>query len=697
VSTPAWVDRVKSTIGIEAALATLGLRRGRMASWGPCPLCRAEQRGSGDNRLPIGIGREKGKWHCWKCQEGGDVLDLVAALRLGQRTEGLDGGRWAVVREACVAFGWCDPSEAAGPERRARRPGPASKIVGVTAGARSREREPRAEAPPEASGPWSPELVEQSVARLWGPEGEAALDYLRGVRRFSESTIRAWDLGAYRSRDGAEWVAIPLRNRAGDLVNLRFRSVPPSCPERSAGVAGCDRCEACRKAKAYRVMPGRPLPLFGAHRLPADTSEPVVITEGELDVVALWEFGYRSGVVSGTGGATTLKDEWLDELEPYSGFILAYDRDAKGDEGAGLIADRLGRYRCSRVELPRKDAGECLADGVAGEAIEAAFDRSRGMLPTEIVGIGTYEDDVERLVSRPADLVGRPTGSRRFDKALGGIRPGLIIVTGETGQGKTTFTTWLLNEQARAGIPSLLTSFEQSPIGTVQKLLRAELGGDFTQRSEAERRAAMRALDERPLRLVRHRGQLAFDELHDLVRYAVRRLGVKNVLIDHLGFIVDPDSEDERREIQTVCRALSIIAEHEGVAIFLICHPSNQHVQQRRRVTLADLKGASAIRQDAHEVWVVEAAKPTTKRPWPGAWIHLDKIRSDFGASGVSVLLAFDPLATVYADSWEETPSGKRGVRVVVPAAPKGARKQRKDADGDDDDAASADGDNGAG
>lgn len=673
MSTPEWMERVKATIGIETAASSLGLKRGRMSSFGPCPLCGTETRGSNDSRLPVGVGRERGKWHCWKCNGGGDVLDLVSAVRFGSGTDGADAGRWAAVREACAAMGWCDPAGRE-PERKARR-SPGAKVVGVAASVRRTESHERRDPGPDESAPMDPGASVAAVERLHGPDGELALDYLRGVRLFTDDTIREWGLGSFRGKDGQEWVTIPLLNTAGALVNIRLRSIPPACPERSSGLAGCDRCDQCKAAKAYRVLPNKPLPLFGAHRLPEDTDQPVIITEGELDVVALWQYGYRGGVVSGTGGATTLKEEWLDELEPYRGFILAHDSDAKGDEGAAMIAERLGRYRCSRVALPRKDAGECLASGIDGDTIERAINRSRGMLATEITSVGVFEDDIERMVERPAELVGRPTASRRLNRALGGIRPGLIIVTGETGQGKTTFTTWLLDEQSRSGVPSLLTSFEQSPIGTVQKLLRAELGGDFTQRTTEERRAAMRAIDERCLSIVRHRGQLPFGELHDLVRYAVRRLGVKNVLIDHLGFIVDPDSEDERREIQTVCRALSIIGEHEGVAIFLICHPSNQHVQQRRRVTLADLKGASAIRQDAHEVWVVEAAKPTTKRPFPAAWIHLDKIRSDFGASGVSVLLAFDPLSTTYADSWEETPSGKRGVRVTVPTAPKGDRK----------------------
>ena len=219
------------------------------------------------------------------------------------------------------------------------------------------------------------------------------------------------------------------------------------------------------------------------------------------------------------------------------------------------------------------------------------------------------------------------------------------------------------------GVPSLLTSFEQAPIGTVQKLLRQEIGGDFTQNTPEERKRAMDALSQQPLHIVKHRGMLGPQDVIDTMRFAVRRREVRNVLIDHLGFVIDPDAEDERRAIQKVVRELSIIAEYEAVSCFLVCHPSNQHLAQRRRVGLGDLKGASAIRQDAHEVWVVEAGKVTKSRPYPSAYFHFDKVRSDFGASGATVTLAFDPLACVYADKWAMTPSGARGVMPVsVPA-----------------------------
>lgn len=637
-----WRDEVKASTDIRRAGIALGLTVRRMGSLSPCPLCAEQQRGSGDSRGPIGAKRDGLRWHCWRCNEGGDVLDLVAAVTLGTSSRGIPSEQWKQIRAVCAKNGWCAPGRDApdlseNPIVRRGEPSPSGG-----GGLRRAREDGGARSPFE----WSSDLADRCERSLWLTEGEEVLEYLHLVRGFSHSTIRSFGLGALRVSPSEAWATIPLRDEKGHIVNVRFRRIP----------------NGESQGPKYRVCAGRPLPLFNSERL--GDEEPIVC-EGEFDVIALHEYGWTESVVSGTGGAGTWREEWLDLLEPSSSLLLCYDDDDAGNKGAQALAEKLGAYRCSRVRLPRNDAGSCLSEGVDREVVARHIDEATSMLGIDVAGVAAFAQDIERIAENPEELVGRPTGSERLDDAIGGLRAGLIVLSGETGQGKTTFATWLVAVQARMGVPGLITSMEQSPVGTVQKLLRGQLGGDFLAVDKAERQRAMAALGRLPLHILRHRGNIGRAELLDAVRFSVRRRGVRNVLIDHLGFVLDPDADDERREIESLVRELSVFAEHEGVSVILICHPSNMHVAQKRRVSLNDLKGASAIRQDAHEVWIVEAAKPTKQRAYPASWVHFDKIRSDYGASGASVLLAFDPLATTYADSWSETPSGQRGVTLV--------------------------------
>ena len=165
-----------------------------------------------------------------------------------------------------------------------------------------------------------------------------------------------------------------------------------------------------------------------------------------------------------------------------------------------------------------------------------------------------------------------------------------------------------------------------------------------------------------------HYGELDFDKVVSTIRYSVRRHDLKIALIDHLGFLTRPDGNmDERLAIEKTVRQLATIAVNDKITIILICHPNNLSVSQQRRVRITDLKGASAIRQDAHVGLVVQRLPIKGEDATPSTVVYADKVRSEFGKSGSHCVMAFDPLSCVYADRWDHTPAGRRNAKVVIP------------------------------
>lgn len=660
-------DRVREAVDLHLLVSREVKLVRRTHEWvGLCPF-HAESTGS------FTVVPAKRMWHCFGCGKNGDAFAWVMERR------GLDFP--SAVRALAQEFGvaldgpathWSPP--AAGTRRSA--PGRLARPSGASAGTVPPARAESARGPSPFD--WRSDLDVACRTELFSADGPPVLEYLLTGRKLSREAIDRFRLGALvtRAPDGTvtgRYVAIPCYDAAGACVTVRFRSVPGPCLRCGGVGVDCRRCRGTGQTpKAYVNCPGRELPLYNVGSLGHDRAQTVLITEGELDVVALWSYGLRGPTVSGTGGAKTWQDAWLDALEPFRQFVVCYDDDGPGEEGAKSLADRLGRYRCLRATLPRKDAGDCLISGVQEADVRAALANARAMYQPAVRRAGAYAAAVEALIQKPDTLVGLPTGSAKIDSCVGGWRPGLVVVTGETSGGKTSITTWLAAEQARRGVPVLLTSFEQQPIGTIQKLLRQEMGGDFTRHTSEERAAAMARLDAVPIHVYDHYGRVAKAEMIDVLRYAVRRLDVRLAVIDHAGYLADPEAQDERRDVDQLVRDLAELGINEELCVVVIFHPNRMAVGQQRRVTMKDLKGSSAIEQDAHLVLVVEANAQTKERPYPSTTIHADKVRSEFGYSQSSCVIAYDPIACAYADAWVQTPmgrSGRSGASLVVPGA----------------------------
>jgi hypothetical protein len=685
------LDAIRDRADLAAMIGvTVTLRREGRDLVGCCPF-------HNEKSASFHVTPSTGLYHCFGCGEGGGVFEWV------QKREGVsfpDAVR-KLAAELGVDLGSEPAKPSAAPAARRGRVLPIEGAGSGDAGGRrkrsvpSEDDEQGDDAQPEdhkdaehratklrASAafralPWGPDIVEKIEATLWADDGAAPVrEYLLNRRRLTEETLCEFGVGAVVVRDASGkvldlWAAIPIYDRDKRVQNVKLRAVPGPCP--ACESKGCERCAGTGKTPdkpKYLALPRRPLPLFGADRLDGNAKHSVYVTEGEFDVLALHQYGWTSNVVSGTAGAAKWDDAWLDEIEPYEQAVLLYDPDTAGEKGADALAGKLGRDKCARVVLPHKDPGECVERGIAREVVERAVRMAKPMTGLSIVRPSSFAAEIEARIADPERMVGYATGSAKVDRCLGGDRPGLTIVTGDSGSGKTTFTCWQAWERARIGVPSLTTAFEQSPVMFAEKLLRLQIGGDFSRATPAERAAAWAALDALPLYVVGHHGQTNYDDILATVRYAVRRLDVKFALLDHLGYFVDPDAKDKVNEIERVVKGLALAATSEGWACWLVAHPSNQNIAQQRRVQMGDLKGASAIRQEAAAVIVVERNPSSPSRAFPSTSLHFDKVRAEWGLAGSSCWLAFDPESTRYADGWEQTPMGARLGGKPPPNAP---------------------------
>jgi twinkle protein len=173
----------------------------------------------------------------------------------------------------------------------------------------------------------------------------AVLDYLVGPRKLSAEALRAYRVG----EDGHTIVFLSLLPN-GELAFVKYLSI--------------DRTPEGKKNT--RVEPGCQPVLFGWQAIDPEARE-VTITEGEIDAMSAWDYGWAALSVpfgGGRGAKQARIEREFERLAQFQTINLALDMDTEGDAAADDIANRLGRHRCRRVMLPRKDLNECRQAGI---------------------------------------------------------------------------------------------------------------------------------------------------------------------------------------------------------------------------------------------------------------------------------------------------------------------------------------------
>jgi len=224
------------------------------------------------------------------------------------------------------------------------------------------------------------------------------------------------------------------------------------------------------KNKVYKQAMGGKAVLWEIDYL--DLNKPVVITEGEIDKLALHQSGIQN-VVSVPFGSNNFKwvDNCWDTLQEVKEFIICPDNDKAGKKFAEECYQKLGREKC-RVAMPEhNDINEQLyyedEQSVRDLIKNAKYVCEDSWLQFD--EIETFKPDMKNAYFSVIPLV---------NKYLRGYRPGEITIwSGTNGSGKTTF---LLNEMLniieREGKVAILTG-EAQP-GITKFIMSLQLAGE---------------------------------------------------------------------------------------------------------------------------------------------------------------------------------------------------------------------------
>lgn len=332
----------------------------------------------------------------------------------------------------------------------------------------------------------------------------------------------------------------------------------------------------------------------------------LVITEGEMDALSVWEAQPKWPVVSiysGAAGAYRDLQQNLDFCLGFDEIVLLFDNDEPGQD-ASIRCAQL--FPPDRVKIgcmgAYKDASEALV-ARDGDAIRQAIWNAAPYTPKSIV-------DGRSLF----DLLRRPMAGRDADwpfdglnSVTGGLRLGeLVTITAGSGVGKSTLcgetAQALVNQGCSVGYIALEESIQRTGLRLMSVEVNKPLHLDNTIPEDEFRAAFEKSVGSGRVFLRDGFGSVDPDVILNDIRYLVKAKGVSWVILDHLSILLSGNAgDDERKMIDVTMTKLRSFVEETRIGLILISHLRRLHNDKGHedggQVSLSHLRGSHSIVQ----------------------------------------------------------------------------------------------------
>lgn len=380
------------------------------------------------------------------------------------------------------------------------------------------------------------------------------------------------------------WIVLPSF-RGKELVAVKYLHLERRDGKKQTIVEA--NCEPC---------------LFGWQAIP-ENSRTVTLCEGELDALTLWQYGFPALSVPFGGGAGA-KQQWIDHefpnLERFEEIFLALDQDEEGEKATREIINRLGAHRCKVVRLPHKDANECRQKGVAADEVRACFSAAESLDPGELKAPTAFQKAViEEFFPSGGEPPGFTLPWMMKGKPVRVFRGEVTIWTGRNGHGKSLVLNQVALAAMHQGERVCIASFEMHPRKTLSRMIRQAHGKGELEKAEIE--AALSWLDGK-LWIFDLLGTAKVDRLLEVFRYAYRRYGVQQFVIDSLLKCgINPDDYNNQKAFIDL---LNDFANETNAHVHLVAHARKDENELTPPGKL-DVKGAGDITDLSSNVWSV--------------------------------------------------------------------------------------------
>lgn len=435
------------------------------------------------------------------------------------------------------------------------------------------------------------------------PITEQCITYL-STRGISTDTIKDFKLAS----DEHGNIVFPFY-RKGELVYVKYRK-----PKKHTKDDG---------PKEWQENSTEPI-LFGMDNVAF--GKPLVICEGEIDALSLYEAGVHN-VVSVPCGCSNL--EWVtlcwDWLESFNEIILFGDSDEPGMEMVSTLMKRLGEYRCQvPKEYPElvfngkpynricKDANEILLC-YGPEGLKALVDACEPAPIKGVLDVSTIQyvdpSSVPRIMS----------GIPALDNMIGGFgEAGVTILSGKRAEGKSTISSNFILKAIEQGYSCCAYSGELSPNKFYDWIMLPATESKYvtyvTDPRSGKRickvpnEIQQRIKDWMAGKLFLFDNGYNFEEdiataVMKCFEMCARRYGCQLFLIDNLMSLLTTSDEENKAQAKFMAKVKAFASKYK-VHVLVVAHPRKEKADAT--FTNDSISGSSVISNLADNVFSIE-------------------------------------------------------------------------------------------
>lgn len=426
-------------------------------------------------------------------------------------------------------------------------------------------------------------------------------------RGLNDATIADFRIGEY-TRDGKTFAVLPYL-RDGALVNVKYRDIADK-----KGMRQEKDAEPC---------------LFGWHLIGPKVRS-VAITEGEIDAMTLHQCGIPAiSVNAGAGNHQWIENDW-ERLERFSEIWVCFDDDEPGQKGAQEVIQRLGVDRCKLVKFGAKDANQWLQDGAGGEDFHAAIKAAKYVDPQELVSIAEFFGQVKAQLYPTAetDPLPRLLLGEQYEDSFEFRVGELSVWTGINGHGKSLMLGQVQIGLMHQGVRVCVFSGEMTPVEQAKRLLKQCTGVERPTPAYIDATADW--LRDR-MWIFNVVGSATIDRLLEVFRYAAKRYGIEQFVIDSLMVTdVPEDGPGAFTAQKAAIQKLAQFAKQHRAHVHLVAHPRKAKDESAAPGKL-DVGGSGKITDGADNIFSVWSARKEDgeeENGKPDALLELHKQRN---------------------------------------------------------------------